>query len=230
MAINVVCPGCHKRFTVSEKFAGKKGPCPKCKGEITIPTANEEVKVHEPEAFGPKDSKGRAALKPIFREEARLTPVQGAIIGGSIVLVFVIALVLRVSLDAGSSAMVVMLTLGAIALGPTLSYAGYTFLRNDELEPHRGKSLWTRAAICGIVYAVLWGVLGFLNYFLVEGDGFPVIVLVVLVALMIAGGGAVALLSLEMDFVMGAVHYGLYLGVCILLRLVIGIGALPLSG
>ena len=34
MAIDVTCPSCHTRFQVSDKFAGKSGPCPKCKNTI----------------------------------------------------------------------------------------------------------------------------------------------------------------------------------------------------
>ena len=60
MPISVVCPSCKARFNVSEKFAGQKGPCPKCKQPIVIPAVQEEVKVHVPEQFqsGGKDSKG----------------------------------------------------------------------------------------------------------------------------------------------------------------------------
>ena len=81
MPISVVCPSCKARFSVSEKFAGKKGPCPKCKTVITVPEAvAEEVKIHEPEQFasGGKDSKGRAVLKPILREETKLQPTVAA--------------------------------------------------------------------------------------------------------------------------------------------------------
>ena len=77
MPISVVCPGCKARFSVSEKFAGKKGPCPKCKAVILVPNAPaEEVKIHVPEQFasGGKDSKGRAVSKPILREETKLKP------------------------------------------------------------------------------------------------------------------------------------------------------------
>ena len=38
MAIQVLCSGCGSRFAVSDRFAGKTGPCPKCKKPITIPT------------------------------------------------------------------------------------------------------------------------------------------------------------------------------------------------
>ena len=49
MPINVTCPGCLKRFSVADKFAGKKGPCPKCKKIITIPKKEDEVVIHAPE-------------------------------------------------------------------------------------------------------------------------------------------------------------------------------------
>src|SRR5262245_13698414 len=73
MPIDITCPGCKTRFQVSEQFAGKKGPCPKCKTVITIPTLAEKVVVHAPESFGPKDSAGKAVLKPITRTETKLS-------------------------------------------------------------------------------------------------------------------------------------------------------------
>ncbi len=78
MPISVVCPGCKARFSVSEKFAGKKGPCPKCKTVVTVPDAPAaEVKIHVPEEYasGGKDSKGRAVGKPIPRSETHVQPV-----------------------------------------------------------------------------------------------------------------------------------------------------------
>ena len=49
MPIAVVCSSCKARFQVSEKFAGKQGPCPKCKSIITIPKVEEQVQIHAPE-------------------------------------------------------------------------------------------------------------------------------------------------------------------------------------
>lgn len=40
MPILVTCPGCKAQFNVSDKFAGKQGPCPKCKAVISIPKGN----------------------------------------------------------------------------------------------------------------------------------------------------------------------------------------------
>jgi len=68
MPIPVTCPGCLARFTVSDKYAGKQGPCPKCKQTITVPDKSQEVVIHAPDD-GPKDSAGKPVLKPIRRVE-----------------------------------------------------------------------------------------------------------------------------------------------------------------
>ena len=59
MAILVVCQGCRARFQVSDQFAGKSGPCPKCKAVIKIPTKSEEVTVH-----GGKTLPAGAVMRP----------------------------------------------------------------------------------------------------------------------------------------------------------------------
>ena len=63
MSIIVVCPGCLKSFKVSDKFAGKKGPCPNCKRTLQVPTKEQEVQVHAPEAFagGGKNASGNSS-------------------------------------------------------------------------------------------------------------------------------------------------------------------------
>jgi hypothetical protein len=92
MPINIVCPGCRKRFAVSEKFAGQQGPCPNCKTAISIPKQEDEVVVHAPEDFGvAKDSSGKKVIEPILREETRFSAkwtvviVVGVIVAGAIV-------------------------------------------------------------------------------------------------------------------------------------------------
>ena len=63
MAILVVCPGCTSRFTVSDQFAGRTGPCPKCKKPITVPTPEaQKVTIHEPER--PAATPGAKPLTP----------------------------------------------------------------------------------------------------------------------------------------------------------------------
>ncbi len=124
MAINVTCPACHKMFKVSDQFAGRKGPCPKCKAEITIPKTAVEVVVHVPEGFGPKDSKGRAVLKPIFREDSKFSPLIAGLIGVGVIGVILVALMLRYSIDDKAAFPGFILAGGALFLAPLLSYAG----------------------------------------------------------------------------------------------------------
>ena len=65
MPINVTCPGCLKRFSVADKFAGKQGPCPKCKKIITIPKKEDQVVIHAPDhsEAGAVGAGGRHVLK-----------------------------------------------------------------------------------------------------------------------------------------------------------------------
>ena len=91
MSIIVVCPGCRKSFKVSDKFAGKSGPCPSCNRPLQIPTKAEEVKVHAPEAFsgGGKSAAGKLITKPIARINAKFRPATTAAIAAAVLVVFV---------------------------------------------------------------------------------------------------------------------------------------------
>jgi hypothetical protein len=224
MAITVVCPGCHARFAVNEKFAGKQGPCPKCKGTINIPAADDEVKVHEPEQYGgAKDAKGRAVLKPLERVEARLKPVVVVAVAMAVLLAFVVAFLLRGS-DLNSSPLI--LGLGALILAPPLVIAAYTFLRNQELEPYRGAALGIRVAICSVVYAALWGAVWAMKHFVFKDSSPEIWQYFILLAPPVAVGALTALATLDLDFGSGFFHYCMYLGICVLLRATMGLHAL----
>jgi hypothetical protein len=220
MAIDVVCTGCKTRFQVSEKFAGKKGPCPKCKTVITIPAKNEEVVIHAPEPSGPVDSTGKAVLEPIFREEVRVTTPMIVGIVASIVVVLLMALVLRLNAPKPGQIAPVLTILGAIVLAPPLALAGYTFLRDDELAPHRGMTLVLRLIAPSIVYPLLWGLYWVVFAYL---DIKPeMLAMVVVLPAMIAIGAFTAQMSLDLEFGQGALHYALYLAATVLLRLLMG--------
>src|SRR5947209_19819323 len=128
MAIDVTCIKCHTRFQVSEKFAGKSGPCPKCKNIIKIPDKADEVKIHAPDDFGPKSTTGMPVFKPIARTETRLTMPQIALIVGSVLVVLIVAIVIRVQFH-GKHVPTLIPILGSVILGPLLAFATYTFLR-----------------------------------------------------------------------------------------------------
>jgi hypothetical protein len=231
MPISVVCGSCKTRFEVSEKFAGKQGPCPKCKAIIKIPEAMAaEVKIHAPEEFasGGKDRKGRAITKPVPRVDSKVKPnVVAAIIVGS-VLALAVALVGR---GLGEAAKSGLIAVGLLLLGPPLAVGGYFVLRNDELEPYSGKALWIRASLCGLGYAVLWGVYWYLG----KQAGIPSEMYhwVFIAPAFIAAGGGLALAAFDLEFGSGALHYCFYVVVTLLLRFAIGmppIWASTLSG
>ncbi len=223
MSIRVTCPGCHSRFNVSEKFAGKKGPCPKCKKTIEIPA--EEVKIEAPESFGPKDSAGRGVLKPVFRKEASISPVQIVAIVASVLLFFVIALIFRVMVeDKVNFPSIVLFVFSAIVALP-LAFGGYTFLRDSELAPFSGQDLWVRLLICAVVYVLLWFAMPIAYY--TWGSEWGVTAWASAFVVMIGIGGVTAMGALNLDFIMGALHYGLYLVACVTGRLLAGFGAAP---
>ncbi len=229
MPINVVCPGCKKRFAVSDKFAGKQGPCPKCKTIIRVPDKTEEVVIHAPEDFGPKDSKGRAVLKPIARKETKVSPLLTGVIVVVTLAVLVVAWVFR-SPDGQVPTM--LLIVGALGLAPALVWAGYAFLRDDELEAFQGRELWIRIGACSLVYALLWALVPLIAQYGLRLNELELIHLAFIAPVLVGLGAFAAYVSLDFDFGMGALHYGLYLVVTVLLRLMLGLDALfgPNSG
>jgi hypothetical protein len=226
MPIQVTCPGCHSRFNVSDKFAGKEGPCPKCRTTIRIPKKEDQVVIHAPEAFGPTDSKGRAVLKPIARHESRLSgPLLVAAVAGAL-LVPAIAFIIGRALREGNEAAIPhwLLAAGAVSLAPPLVFVGYSFLRDQELEPYRGMALVVRVAICSAVYAALWGMYAFVCAMLLEPEQSPELPhLVFLIPLLMVPGAIAAVATLDLEAISGSIHYGLYLGASVLLRLIMGL-------
>ena len=232
MPIQITCQKCHKRFSVSEKFAGKSGPCPNCKATIKIPEKSEEVVIHAPENLGPTDSSGKAILKPIEREEVQTNPVAVVGIVGGIIVAIVAAIALRMLYPQTAEATSVedptlwwILAAGAVLLAPPLVWGGYWFLRNDELEPHKGTELLVRVLVCGAIYAALWGA-----YALVKTRFFPnarpeMFAFAYLGPIFLGAGGTAAMACLEIDFGNGAIHYAFYLLVTVLFCFIIGVPA-----
>lgn len=228
MPIDVTCTGCKTRFQVSEKFAGKQGPCPKCKTVIKIPELKDQVVIHAPELEGPKDSTGQLVLKPIARKETRLTAVQLAGIVGSVVLVLVVALFLRIAFakTPDHEFPLVILIGGAVLLAPLLSFAGYTFLRDSELEPYRGTELLLRLLPTAIVYPGLWGLFWFVFWYLgFQYDPLGLIHYGVAIPAVVLIGAFASHLSLDLEPAQAAFHCAMYLGATVLLRVIIGLPA-----
>lgn len=231
MAIQVTCPGCLKRFSVSDKFAGKTGPCPSCQKTIKIPEKSDEVVIHAPEDKGPKDSKGRSVLKPIRRSEVKLSPVTIAIVAVSCVAVLAIAIGLGLS---GGSPPTPLLAIASIALAIPLAFVGYWFLRDDELDAYVGKPLYGRLAICASIFAATWAIYAWGPTYLLELDSMAEIsglTLAVMIPILLVIGTVASVLIFELEIGTGLAHYAFYFIVTFVLAWLAGTPlAEPLSG
>jgi hypothetical protein len=229
MPIQVTCPGCLKRFSVADKFAGQKGPCPKCKAVITIPKKEEEVVIHAPEhsEAGAVGAGGRHVLKTFKRKDTKFQPLVFTAVVGAVLVALLIALVIR---SAGAPEMWLK-AVAAISLGPLLAWAGYTFLRDPELEAYTGTALIIRAIACGLVYALLWGIFAFLGYRFFGPDemkkGLEIWQMVVLIVPVFAAGTLAAFASFDLDPGSAFFHCAMYFAVTVMLRLVADLPAVP---
>lgn len=237
MPIHVVCPGCHARFKVGDQHGGKTGACPKCKGPIQIPAAGDEVIIHAPELeAGAKDAKGRSVLKPIKRKETKLRLNAALVVGGAVVLTLAIAfLVGRSKDDLGPTSLTYVLVGGAALLGPALAYAGYFFLRDDELAAFQGVDLLVRSIGCGLAYAAMWGLYWYLGYQVFGSEaygqeGLEIYQIGMLVAVAVALGTGAAFVAFDFEPITGFFHFALYFGATVLLRAVMGLDMLPGMG
>jgi hypothetical protein len=192
MSILVTCPGCKTQLKVSEKFAGKTGPCPKCKAPIAIPKVDPavaaaaaapppvaDVKIHAPDAPAQpgKTATAAATLKPLRRKDARITPRLAATVLAAIVGLFISAWLggrfvqspfpLTTAEESNPTLVAErrmqtvtaysLRTLGLLLIGWPIVIAGYAVLRDDELEPFRGRPFLLRIVICLVVYIGVWG-------------------------------------------------------------------------
>ncbi|MEK0424334.1 MAG: hypothetical protein RJB11_425 [Planctomycetota bacterium] len=222
MPIPVTCPGCLSRFTVSDKFAGKQGPCPKCKQKITVPDKSQEVVIHAPENYGPKDAAGKPVLKPIKRVD--FTPNGFQILVASCVaaLSIIAALWARVS---GVTPPTWALALVATALAYPLASIGYTFFKDDELGGYIGQERLTRLGICAGVFALTWAIYWLVAYYfgnrvLAQVDTLQ---MAILIAIMFGLGVAVSIGSCELEVGQSFFHYAIYFVATILLALLAGV-------
>ena len=163
MPIPVICPGCNARFTVSDQFAGRTGPCPKCKQPITIPAAVvKTVTIHEPEAPTAGSATGsRPPLAPIKRVDKPVTAVALAATAAGAVTTMLLAWLVGATFAPGKPPDWLLAVGGFLVAIPSAAL-GYAGVRDRELEPYRGRALLVRSLICAAVYAGLWCAKGIL--------------------------------------------------------------------
>ncbi|TWT48659.1 hypothetical protein [Botrimarina hoheduenensis] len=229
MAIQVTCPGCMARFTVADEHGGKQGPCPKCKKPITIPKAEDQIVIHAPKGEGPTNKEGKRVLKTVKRKDTAFSPLIATGVGVTVLLTLLAAFLLRGYPDTAGSYPI--LGGGALLLGPLLAWAGYLFLRDQELEPYQGGPLWIRALVCGLVYALAWGI-----YLLIasqigetgwQQNGLEIWQMGFAAAVAVGIGTFAAFVSLDLEPLMGFLHCALYFAVTVGLRFVMALPPLP---
>lgn len=219
MPIQVVCPGCKSRFTVSDQFAGRTGPCPKCKQPITIPKpAAEAVTIHEPETpVASSQGSGRIPTAPIASTERPVSRLQFVLAGVGAVGCLLLALLARLAWQPGSAPTWALVT-AALGLAWPCTVIGYRLTRDRELEPYRGRALAMRTAICALVYAALWGVRA-----AVPAEMTTEMWQWLYVAPVFCGIGALAsLATLDLDWGAALAHFSLYVLVTAVLRWLAG--------
>jgi hypothetical protein len=216
MAIKVLCPGCRTLFTVSDKFAGRTGPCPKCKAPITIPaTSVKEVKIEGPEEEAARAGRGPTA--PIVFEEHPIPRAAYVAVGVAAVASLLMALIAGRLLKPDDLPGW-LLAAAAFAVAMPACWIGYEIVRDRNLAPYRGRPLFIRTLACAAVYAALWGVKGFLPPDLTN-DMWP---WVYLGPPFFFAGALAALAAYDLDWGTGVAHYSLYVMFTALLRWLAG--------
>ena len=220
MSINVVCPGCYKRFQVSEQFAGKRGPCPNCKTLIDIP--KEEVKIHTPDEFvsGGKTIKGRTILQPLTRLSTDLKAKDMVFSVVGLLLVLGLAMLFP-SFGLGLGLLNIIGFIGLFLIVFPLVYFGQRLLKDgDDLVQSDSVDILRKCAICGGAYAFLWVCFEFLSKYM-GADGLFIWVYLVPFALF---SMFVAHVVFDLDFARGLFHYLIFFVPVILLRGLMGLG------
>lgn len=222
MPIQVTCPKCLKRFQVSEKFAGKTGPCPNCKNQIKVPDKSEEVVIHAPKDDVPKDRSGQSVLKPVTRKETDVTRTGLLVTLGAVLGAIGIAIGMRIT---GGTPLGVQIA-GLILLAPPLAWAGYTFVYDRELEPYRGAELRNRVLVLSALFPALWLVYAFGPTYVLDLDypaqmGYTAFGITLCVMLVLGAFASAA--AFELEFIGGLTHAGLYLVATVLLAWLSGV-------
>jgi hypothetical protein len=183
--------------------------------EVPAAAPMGEVKIHEPEAAGPKGVSGRPVSKPIARRETKIAMVPAMIAAAGALVTLAVSRIAREPLQANFW----LRALGLALISAPLAAGGYTFLRDDELEPHRGRWFWFRSSVCAAIYIGLWGC-----YYLIPADITKEAWSWCFIALpFLAIGAGTALATLDLDFTNGFFHYCFYVLVTLLLGWVAGL-------
>lgn len=153
-------------FEVDDRFAGKKGPCPKCGHLIEIP--KEKLVIHAPDDIteGGKTRKnvGHDA-RPIQQRLFTLSGRQVAVGFGGVVMVFLLSYLVGLAHSPVLSTIIGALLAFGIAF-PIADF-GYMLIRDEnDLEIYLGNERHIRALKAAVVFAASWIVFELFVHFL----------------------------------------------------------------
>ncbi|MDO5310116.1 MAG: hypothetical protein Q4G03_11595 [Planctomycetia bacterium] len=156
MAIQVICPGCMTSFEVDDRFAGMKGPCPKCGHIIEIP--KERVIIHAPDTIisdGKTQKVPGHDARPIKQKLFVFTlPQLFAGLGialGALLLAFLTSLAHSYALSS------IVGALGVFAIAFPIAELGYMLIRDpNDLEMFLGGERHRRSLFAALVFGASW--------------------------------------------------------------------------
>ncbi len=221
MAIDVICPGCHKRFQVSDQFAGKKGPCPACKTMIEIPKLEDVVVIHERErtASGVPAKLDSIRRKSTTAGKAELVLATGTLIGG-----LVLTMVGRIQLAEvdPNPAFLIKLLAGGL-LGISSSVLGHIVLRGqDDGSVYDRKTILVSSAV-GLAYTVAWRLQVLISDVVLVQDGNIILPGVVILAIAFTVISTfLPMFVFEFEFQEGLIHVALFICSLTVYSLILG--------
>lgn len=228
------CPKCRTVINIPKEAPASAAAAPP--PEVTIHAPEEAQRGPAGEA---KTSTGRSLSKPIERRDARLSPLAAGLGASIVVGLFVLAHFLGDRLLAPYPLLPEELTDPQVAgpyyatwylvlalrgaalfvLGTLAAWAGYQTLRDDELDPFRGRELLVRSLICATAYVLLWGA-----YLLIPADvagaGYSWLYLAPPFFIV---GAVTAYFCFELDPTSSAVHYLFYVFISLMAGLTAGL-------
>ena len=222
MPTHVTCTGCQKNFTVPDRFAGKRGPCPNCKTIILIPRLEDQVVIHDPEEAQAKAKghKDRSIFKPLRRESQGFSRLQMVVVGIGVLFILLIAILIRFNVDNKDEFPKTILVMGTLALAYPVSIGGYLFLRDEEMASFYRRPMFIRTGICAGVYCLMWAIYAFLTGFMDMPDSPMLYAGIGIICLLL--GGIAPWATLDFNYTNGLLHCGFYVIVCVALCFVMG--------
>lgn len=221
MAIDVICPGCHKRFQVSDQYAGQKGPCPGCKTIIEIPKLEDVVVVHERETTA---SGTPAKLNSIRRQrttvgKSELLCAFGALVAG---LLFTVLARFGLTETHPHPGFLTTVLIGSL-LGVSFSLLGNIVLRGQDNGNNYGRTTLLRACLVGVIYTGIWRLLVLISDGLLVEDGIVILPAVIILAIALTVITTfLPMFVFDFEYQQGLVHVAMFISSLAIYSLILG--------